>query len=164
MQRSTRFCFPSASHKSSNNFQAISSSWEESDPRLTSYTEKPTKSSILEMVQVETGQFLFCHGTNRVLNTPALCVRQTSAHHFSLAHVNYLVLAWLEVVNITSIDTPYLPDFQHEEALIRQWWRTENGRQGRESLSGLFLIVSSCWGFLRELFVCVTFRLLSFDY
>lgn len=72
------------------------------------------------MVQVEMGQFLFCRGTNRVLNTPALCARQTSAHHFSLAHVNCLVLARLEVVNITSTDAPYRPDFQHEEALIRQ--------------------------------------------
>lgn len=34
------------------------------------------------------------------------------------ARVNYLILTWLEVVNIISTDAPYLSDFQHEKRLL----------------------------------------------
>jgi len=34
------------------------------------------------------------------------------------ACVNYLILTWLEVVNIISTDAPYLSDFQHEKRLL----------------------------------------------
>lgn len=50
--------------------------------------------------------------------------------------VNYLILTWLEVVNIISTDAPYLSDFQHEKRLLSGSDKGErmDGRKNKASV------------------------------
>lgn len=89
--------------------------------------------------------FTFCLSTNRVISSQALWVSHAcSALQLSRTCVSYLILTWLEVVNIISTDAPYLSDLQHEKRLLSGSDGGENGWQEEQSLGDIFLIVSSC--------------------
>lgn len=105
--------------------------------------KKKIKDNILEIGQVKMrlSLFIFCLSTKRVISTQTLGVIHTcSALQFSRTCESYLVLTWLQVVNITSIDAPYLSDLQREKRLL-------SGSDGGERMDGRknkALVISSC--------------------